>query len=268
VFDRDSNEEYAYDVQWQRLGEFDWNWTYSAPVLSADSVTLKYVRIFDDIYLCLSDKEVAGAAAGDEYWITWREMLRAANALSEVQAWEASVKVPTVQPIGSPPELADIVGEHGRNYSAYFTSLYATRLTIGSTGDVRKVTRALGPDRGAEYDRILSRPCNEVFEPKYAQQLPSTMGDLFAATKTDWDPVLRAGTEQWCAQLVSELERDLYYYGQDALSRMNRLRFAAWLALQPAHGSIYWTARDLALKALKGESTHGNMSETFAASRE
>jgi hypothetical protein len=267
VFDRDSGQRYKYRVTWRELGPFDWNWTHIPMKEDSRGVTLRFVRLLDGSYLCLSDEEVVDAGV-DQDWTQRRTECEAEGALSEVQSWEAVVEVPAAEDVltsDSDPSLLDFVGDEARDYVAYFAAMNANRVAIKSAADIRKVARVLGLERASQYHANLERPCAEVYQSRFEQQLPPTMGDLFER-QSFTSHELRTAVQAWTQKQATEVRRDLYYYGQDAISRMNRIRFAAWLAMQGRFGDVYGSALQLAFRSLNGGDGHGYISANIGSS--
>jgi hypothetical protein len=83
------------------------------------------------------------------------------------------------------------------------------------------------------------------------------MGELFAVDRSALAGRPRIAVDQWTRKIADEVRRDLYYYGQSPLERMNRLRLGAYLALSEAHGGLYWKVLEQARRLLDGEEPHG-----------
>lgn len=262
VFDREESQRYQYRVDWQDCGAFDWNWQYAPFETTASGTTLTFVSLLDGTYLCLSDREVAEAGADKEHWDACREAMESIGALQEFRYWKATVSLPTpehVEASDQDPNLMGFVCAPGRDYVAYFAALNASQVKIACASDVKKATAPLGSARASQYEQRIARRCDEVYRAEFVKQLPSTMGELFATNLTSMVPELARAVEDWKAKILDEIRRDLYHYGQDAMARMNRLRFAAWIAMDERFGAIYFAARSIALNRLKGMECHGHL---------
>ncbi|MGK3981494.1 hypothetical protein WME99_00545 [Sorangium sp. So ce136] len=260
VFDRDDREAYRYDVRWKDLGVFDWQWSYIPVKWTGNTAELDFVSLPDGSCLCLSDREIVISGIGNDGLESWRASVEAAGASDMFHRWRASVSIPSAEVVtdSTPdPNLLDFVCQPGRDYVAYFAALNASEVSVASAAELKKLTAPLGTSRAGEYTRIIERACADVFQPEFTAQLPKHMGDLLGCDTAHMAPELAKAVISWRDNLQDQVRRDLYHYGQDAIARMNRLRFAAWIAMEERFGALYYKALDAAMDVLRGNECHG-----------
>lgn len=260
VFDRDSGESYEYIVAWHDCGPFDRDWSHKPVVWSGDVARLEFVSLPDDSRLCLSDREVVAAGDGLDGFIGWCDALKAAGGGDLIRRWTATVKLPAPSPIDAStqaPDLLSFVARPGQDYLAYFVALRAHEVSLDSAATLRSTARQLGNARSAQYEMIVERSCHDLFVPAVADVLPPKMGDLLGIDTSKLPQYAAEAVTAWRHHVERELRRDVYYYSQDVIARMNRLRFAASIALDPSFGDVYSGVLRSAIGAIQGTGCFG-----------
>lgn len=277
IYDRRRAIEMSYDVSWMQLGSFDWDWTIRPIHISGDVIEVDFVQLLDGSRHCLADREIVNAAADLNEQrmldLTWKAMERddppppAAELSPETASlWRsrfpvlrARVEGPNVRPTGTepPPTIGDVLVRAGRDYPAYFAATSAARTGIRSQRQLLRGIRQLDPTRRDEYERILDARCDQVFVEHVGAVLPTTMRELLELDTTVLPVAARAAVSEWLDHLASQIDKDLYHYGQLPVERVHRLRLGAWIATNDEFGNIYAKVVSEARRLVETGGCHG-----------
>jgi hypothetical protein len=238
-----------------------------------------FVRLMNDTLLCVSDHEVARSADMSECSLDrlarecWRingqiglppdsfadmrpedqEWLRSQHPLVVARVYPACESaLPT-----NPPDLHRLLDRFALNYTPYFVAYCGASTVTRRAADLVKMVRRIDASRANEYGTIFGRACSDVFLPEWLNQLPTTMGDLVHSGTNQMSPELARKVEAWRANIMNEIRRDLYYYGQWVGERTAPLLFGAALAVRDVYGGLYWNVLEQAANALSGREVSG-----------
>jgi hypothetical protein len=272
IYDVERKKSVRYEVDWTDASEFDWDWsTRPVRVLDALRREVEFVKFHDGCRVCLSDTEMAKAADGYTFEKALAEAARQGMSVTEdeVRAGTRRLRAVVTGPIvealpKKAPSLQALVDRSGFDYVAYFVAATIAGEKPSSASALVKAVGRLEPSRRAEYEAILKRSPKEVFVDSIAQALPVTMRELFDSPPEGLDETAQAAILAWTTKIASEVRRDLYYYGQAPLPRMNRLRLAAHLAFSKQHGDMYAKVIEQAKRLLLGETPWGDFTVSLA----
>lgn len=241
VFDRSRGIQYTNVVHWQDLGVFNGDWSHVPAARNGEATEVEFVELMDGTYLCLSDSELACAGNGSEMrdWVDAIQETGQGALLRRHRARVVREQSRAVTDSTPSPSLESFVDIPSRDYVAYFASRDPTQITVQAAKDIRKIAARLGPERRRQYEVGLAELCVNRYADAAEERLPETVADFLDSGGDMLSAAAMAERGRLLMLWKRELERDLYYYGQDASVRMNRLRFAASMCFSGSSGSLY-----------------------------
>jgi hypothetical protein len=144
------------------------------------------------------------------------------------------------------------------DYLPYFYAMCAPTTRPRTNEELRQAAlHGLDVAKRSEYAEIFSRPSADVFELPDLPYLPSTIGELFVAGELPLPPELAAEVASMRTQLRSEIELDLYHFGQMPNERIQHLRLGVYLATSIGWGDVYGKILSQARACIEGKEPFG-----------
>lgn len=274
--DRTPAVHFRHEVTRRDEGPVLWPWPHLPVERVDDAYVVRFVRTTDDTRTCLADPAVIAANAGRSLDDVVRAFFATIGEAGSAPTFDALppalqskirssfiVEAATVRRIEGPlpatlPTLEKVLEWLRFDYAAYFYATAAATTRPRTEEELLDATRwGLDAHRRANYQRIFERPTREVFDPEDLPHLPATVGDLFRARPPAMPPTLATLVNGMRAQLRSELEADLYHFGQYPNDRVQHLRLGVHLALSAGWGDVYCKVVNQARRCVEGQEPFG-----------